>query len=135
MCLRINNVFFVSIQAPGIRPNHHDPYPGGSDRTGDIRGGSDHYPAAQANYSSYSGPHNLYQGSYPDPKGPHQGTYSDPKVQGSYNNLHPQPTAYQSPYPNQVPYQQINAPQNPYRSMNAQDGGYQSVAAQGSYQY
>ncbi|XP_057522230.1 KH domain-containing protein At4g18375-like [Amaranthus tricolor] len=122
-------------EAPGIRPNHHDPYPGGSDRTGDIRGGSDHYPAAQANYSSYSGPHNLYQGSYPDPKGPHQGTYSDPKVQGSYNNLHPQPTAYQSPYPNQVPYQQINAPQNPYRNMNAQDGGYQSVAAQGSYQY
>ncbi|KAL2896126.1 KH domain-containing protein HEN4 [Bienertia sinuspersici] len=112
------------VKAPGMRPKHHDPYR--SESMADIRGGSDRYPAAPANYNSYSGPNNPHPGSYPDLKG--QGSY--------HNSMPPQQTAYQSPYQNhQLPYQQSNAQQSPYRNMNTQHSAYQSVAAHGSYQY
>ncbi|XP_021763554.1 KH domain-containing protein At4g18375-like [Chenopodium quinoa] len=109
-------------EAPGMRMKLHDPYLGGSEPVADIRGASDRYPPAPANYTNYSGPNNTHQGSYPDPKG-----------QSSYHSMAPQQTAYQNHH--QIPYQQNNAQQSPYRNMNAQHSAYQSVPAHGSYQY
>lgn len=117
------NFYANTPEASGMRMKLHDPYH--SDSMADIRGGSDRYPAAPANYNNFSGPNNPHQSSYPDLKG-----------QGSYHNP-PQQTTYQSPYQNHhpFPYQQNNAQQSPYRNMNAPHSAYQSVTAHSSYQY